>query len=376
MGKSVTVEPKKVKLPELALSNKPKLIVSKEIQLQVLQNHSKLPKDTEWSGTLIFREIEGSLNQPDKFILKAEAMWLQDIGTHSFTSFEPDPMDVIDMIDQFPGLDDGTEEKSHSLKRGLIHTHHHMSTFFSGEDQEELHDNAGSFVYYLSFIVNYQGTWCARIATEITEEATTLSVKNDDGSVDTITLNNKSKKLMYLDCDLVFEEEEWADKRREVILDKFKSKPKAVTHHNYQHKISYESKNTFSPFPILDTVSYAQFASLLITWVSSVKDDKRALHQVLVSENLKNEKRTQTERKKYFEELEEGLTVAYMINYGISDWASADLDHIDKVLTACKIHLESCMHKSLPLVKGLIESLDWCSQVFNYENELFHGEEC
>src|SRR5690606_8665567 len=38
--------------------------------------------------------------------------------------------------------------------------------FFSDTDSSELHDNAGNYEYYLSLIVNFAGSYCAKIAFE------------------------------------------------------------------------------------------------------------------------------------------------------------------------------------------------------------------
>jgi hypothetical protein len=72
-------------------------------------------------------------------------MHLQDLGSGAYTDFDNDGAELIDLYDEYPDLMD--------MRCGLIHSHHTMAAFFSGTDQEELHEKAKNGLYF-SLIVN------------------------------------------------------------------------------------------------------------------------------------------------------------------------------------------------------------------------------
>lgn len=107
-------------LDKLELSNKPKLYLSAEIQKQINYLHSRAGS-TEWSGELIVKET-GSITDLDDFVMRAEDIYLVDIGSAAFTGYEVDKgafkaPDIINMFESFPGLLEGTHKNHH------IHTH-------------------------------------------------------------------------------------------------------------------------------------------------------------------------------------------------------------------------------------------------------------
>jgi len=78
-----------------------------------------------------------------------------DLGSSAYTEFEFEPEELIDLY----------EEKEYLMewRCGLIHSHHHMQTFFSGTDQDELHEKAVNGLY-LSLIVNNHLVPTAKLA--------------------------------------------------------------------------------------------------------------------------------------------------------------------------------------------------------------------
>ena len=87
---------------------------------------------------------EADLEKPETIVIDADYMHLQDLGSTAYTEFDND----ADLIDLY-------EEREELMERrcGLIHSHHTMKAFFSGTDQEELHEKAETGLY-LSLIVN------------------------------------------------------------------------------------------------------------------------------------------------------------------------------------------------------------------------------
>lgn len=110
----------------------------------------------EWSG-ILFYNVEGSIKEPEKVVLVPIDIFLMDIGTGTFTSYEFDENVVKHMMDN-PQL--GLMKAS----IGHIHSHHNMQTFFSGVDMSELHDNVSKHRFYLSLIVNNKLEMTAKVA--------------------------------------------------------------------------------------------------------------------------------------------------------------------------------------------------------------------
>lgn len=86
----------------------------------------------------------GDIEKPKSLDIKVDYMHLQDLGSGSYTEFDNDE-DIIDLYTE--------NEDLMNYRCGLIHSHHTMAAFFSGTDQEELHEKAENGLY-LSLIVN------------------------------------------------------------------------------------------------------------------------------------------------------------------------------------------------------------------------------
>lgn len=107
-------------LERVELTNKPTLIITEEFKKKVDFLHSKVGAK-EWSGELITRE-EGSITSPNEWKIYAEDIFLVDVGSPGFTSYEVDKgsfkaPDIIELYEAYPELLDGTLKVQH------IHTH-------------------------------------------------------------------------------------------------------------------------------------------------------------------------------------------------------------------------------------------------------------
>ncbi len=206
------------KYKEINLKAKSKLIISKELQSQIMFLHNKV-KDIEWSGILFHSVVSGNINEPETLVLKAEKVYLQDIGVSTYTEFETNEK-ILDFYDAYP--------QAMSWKMSLIHTHHSMQAFFSGTDTQELHDNAGKYNYYLSLIVNHKSEFCAKIAiaAEYNIEKANYTFKGFEGIETIETSGTKSDVLMLIDCDIEFEQDEFdVQKYNEIKESKKVVKP-------------------------------------------------------------------------------------------------------------------------------------------------------
>ncbi len=97
---------------------------------------------------------EADLEKPETIVINADYMHLQDLGSAAYTEFDNDE-DIVDLYVE--------NEDLMNYRCGLVHSHHTMSAFFSGTDQEELHEKAENGLY-LSLIVNNHMEPVAKIA--------------------------------------------------------------------------------------------------------------------------------------------------------------------------------------------------------------------
>lgn len=240
------------KLKEIPLSFKPTLIISKEVQSQIMYLHNKV-ENIEWCGILFYSIVSGTITDPDNLILKAEKIFLGDIGVGTYTEMSTDET-IIDFYDKYP------EALTVPWKQGYTHTHHSMDTFFSGTDMQELHDNAGSHNYYLSLIVNHKSKFCAKIAivaeAEIPETRSSYKFKGNNTAeqFEFKNVGSKSDILMLLDCKIEFEQDEFEKLRYEHIKTE-KAKSRAV-YHNLNQDIGFQQPG----------ISKQQFKNLASAW--------------------------------------------------------------------------------------------------------------
>jgi proteasome lid subunit RPN8/RPN11 len=199
----------------VSLEATPKIILSKELQAQILYFHSVVG-DLEWSGPLYYTIVEGSVEDLDTLVVKAEIMLPKDVGTSGYTEYTMGP-EVMDFYDRYP--------QAMMMKIGHIHTHHSMNTFFSGTDMSELHDNAPNHNYYVSLIVNHKGVYSAKVAIN-GEVDKTMSYKGTNGSLIKESLS-PSNILMTADMEIEFEQDRYMIEAMSVLIDRARAKVKA-----------------------------------------------------------------------------------------------------------------------------------------------------
>jgi len=200
------------KYKEINLKAKSKLIISKELQSQIMYLHNKVG-NIEWSGMLFHSIVSGNINDPANLVLRAEKVFLQDVGVSTYTEFETSET-ILDFYDAYP--------EAVNWKMSMIHTHHNMKCFFSGTDTKELHDNADKYNYYLSLIVNHESQFCAKIAVaaQYNIEKANYTFKGFEGVEIIETEGTKSDVLMLIECNIEFEQSEFDIKQYEAIKAK------------------------------------------------------------------------------------------------------------------------------------------------------------
>ena len=131
-----------------------KLLITEFVRKQIGYLAEKFPS-TEWSGILVWEVVSGDLGNASQLVLQANYVFPMDIGSSAYTEYT-NGEDTLDMYDAYPD--------AITMKVGHIHSHHTMTTFFSGTDTDELHNNADKYIAYLSLIVNNENKNSAKLA--------------------------------------------------------------------------------------------------------------------------------------------------------------------------------------------------------------------
>uniref|UniRef100_A0A6M3LXZ0 JAB domain-containing protein n=1 Tax=viral metagenome TaxID=1070528 RepID=A0A6M3LXZ0_9ZZZZ len=176
-------------------SENAKLIISKDLSYEINLLHKKIGK-TEWSGILLYDIIKGSVEDVSSLVMKGRHVYLMDIGNSAATNYEFSE-EVLDMYKMF--------KKSEGLNIGHIHSHHSMTSFFSGTDTSELEDNCKNHSIYLSLIVCFEADYTAKLAlyVEVPEYSGLLKRLNKTPLRIFYSAKNKTE---ILDVDVEFEE--------------------------------------------------------------------------------------------------------------------------------------------------------------------------
>lgn len=189
---------KQVEYPVVELKERGKLFLTDDFIMQINYLHSRTGAK-EWSGLLMYEVVKGSIAKPKEFSLRAKHIFLMDIGTSAYTEYKTDE-DIVDLYDNIEG--------SMDMKTGQIHTHHNMSTFFSGTDKSELMDNVDKYNYYLSLIVNFEGNYAAKVAfLSDVKTQSMMSYSDDAGQLKTFKTVEKEKAMVVIDMQIYYDSE-------------------------------------------------------------------------------------------------------------------------------------------------------------------------
>ena len=178
---------------------------------------------------MLFYETEGEFGEDD-FKITAKGLFLLDIGSASYTEYDPADPELIKYLMANP--------EALGMKKGHIHSHNNMGVFFSTTDDDELKDNAGFHNFYVSLIVNNKNEMCAKVAFKAkssSENHVTLSYLNQAGVEKKKTfLKKKEDECIYTyKCDIFKPEgieDSFKSRFQELKQEKeFRSKAKAVS---------------------------------------------------------------------------------------------------------------------------------------------------
>lgn len=93
---------------------KVELTLNAQTMAQIATLHTLVPSNLEWSGRLLYKVTEGSIEDKN-MKLEAIGVFPCDIGTSGGTSF--------DIMNHFDALDELYDLESNDYKQAIIHTH-------------------------------------------------------------------------------------------------------------------------------------------------------------------------------------------------------------------------------------------------------------
>ncbi len=340
---------------------KSRLIISKEVQSQIMFLHNKIG-DIEWSGLLFYSIVSGDISEPETLVLRANKIYLMDIGVGTYTEFTPDES-IVDFYDKYPD--------SVNQKWGMIHTHHSMQTFFSGTDTDELVSNAGSHNFYLSLIVNHKSDFCAKIGIAVEVES---EVKNkflfSHGLSFKSFINNekvetkKEKQLLTIDCIIEFEQDVFEFNRYSAIKEA-KEKAKRMHYPTYPsyptfNEVGFDKGNKgkfrhYGQTTIYIPKTRNEIDGFLADLWSLAANNKKNLESVLAEINEEFEKDKDQFLAIYFDGVENALDEVYYKNFG----KFLDPEHEDKFFKQCILVMDNYRMRGYDLHDKMINFLDF-----------------
>lgn len=234
-------------------SFKAKVILTKDYVYDITRLHSLIPKNTEWSGILIYDEVSGSIETKD-LVVKVLGVHLCHIGDVTSTEYL-ESEHFLKADERFYIIED-------NLKRGITHTHHSMKTFFSGTDMSDLRNNIRCFKdggYLLSIVNNYENDYCGKIAiygeTTVQEpvysnvtEVNTFRGYSTSVNKQIVTSYKEVKKegIGYIECTFEYEVNDIVNSNIKEMLDKYNEAKTKVTKFvpgTYDSRFDYQGWN-------------------------------------------------------------------------------------------------------------------------------------
>lgn len=145
-------------LKEIKRSEKPTVYLDSNLFGLMIYLHKKYG-NIEWSGYIYYSQ-EGDINDPANLKFHVNDFAVLDVGTSGRTEVDFEGDQMAHILDSRPEILEG------KVKQGLMHTHHSMSTFFSGTDTDTLLESALQFPIFLSIITNFKLDVIAKISTK------------------------------------------------------------------------------------------------------------------------------------------------------------------------------------------------------------------
>ena len=201
-------------MPTIKLDFKAVMHITESFNLKIAYM-CKMIENIEWSGVLFF-EAKGDINSQEGIIITPIDIYPMDKGSSAYTEYDFTE-EVFDYYEKHPDR--------FGMKYGHIHSHHNMSTFFSGTDTQELIDNCVNHSYYVSLIVNNKNEMTARVAIageRKMKASSVFSLKGLKDSMITIPRDEDVTEnvMYYADIEIVKEESLFMNKAKDIAEPK------------------------------------------------------------------------------------------------------------------------------------------------------------
>lgn len=195
----MTTNNKKTVHPILQMEGRGKLIIRENVKKKIDILHREFGNN-EWSGVLFYNKLEGSISDPSTYVAEVVDIYPMDKGSAAYTEFNFTGEEMLLMADRVDAY--------MTSRTGLLHSHHNMRAYFSGEDMDELHTNVENYSkngsYYLSLIVNFEEKYVAKIVKLIDVPASKITI--DEEGEDASHIQTFSKQMMLsIDLDIEIE---------------------------------------------------------------------------------------------------------------------------------------------------------------------------
>lgn len=253
-----------------------KIIISSNIKNQIDYYHKQI-QGKEWSGILFFKQTGGKIEDLKDLEFLATNVYLMDIGSETFTKYNMDK-EIVKAYDLIG--DDDLESLT-----GMIHSHHNMQAFFSGTDIQELKDNANSYFFYISLIVNTSDKYVCKIVIPTqTNVKSEYLIRDNNGDIKKVFKNKETTELLDCDLEVIFENtiavEDWVKERIPSITQNKIEKSKVI---DKQLTFSDSFSNFYSEpklQPKNNNDNIEKFAITILTLVDSNINIKNAVTQL------------------------------------------------------------------------------------------------
>ena len=245
-----------------------KILISERVENQLKYLRRKINK-TEWSGILVWKELSGSIRNIDSLTISLEYIFLKDIGSTVFTEYY-NSVDTLNLYKVFP--------EAINMRLGHIHSHHNMSTGFSGTDRSEVIECAKSNVAFLSIIVNNFGEMTAKISVEASLKKPILLLKDLNDSQTQIKLEDAKTNyvvIFHVENDNSNEVEIPELNDRISIIEKAKTEKNRFKYPQQEFEWKQNSSGNWERLPKVESPMLARQLTLPLT-IPETKKEKES----------------------------------------------------------------------------------------------------
>lgn len=151
--------------PVIKGSSTYKLIVPADVEEKIRYLIRKFPS-TEWSGVLFYTH-QGSFEE-DNLVITCKDIFPMDLGTSGWTEFKMSEDVAAYMAENIELFD---------CETGLIHSHHQLGAYFSGQDMKMVQQEGNDTNCFVSLVVDTRGKYVA-IVTRKVHSMSEVTVKN------------------------------------------------------------------------------------------------------------------------------------------------------------------------------------------------------